>query len=151
MPVSFPKGNEGRMFVSEDWDETEGDITSATWTELDGFEEYARSNNANLTNFFFFGRTQAISTIGQPARTITLTGQYAADDTGQDLLRAYGPEGASANQNLGFMWLRDGSNGYAVPVQVGGSEERARAEGGLQPFNVTLAPQDEPINVAAFS
>ena len=149
--MAFPRGNQGRMFASADWDGTEGDITTATWTELDGFEEYARSNNANLTNYFFFGRTQAVSTIGQPARTINLTGQYEDADAGQALLRQYGPEGASANTDLGFMWLRDGSNGYAVMVQVGGSEERARAEGGLQPFNVTLAPQDEPIDVTAFS
>lgn len=146
----FPKGNEGRMFVSDDWDGTSAGVLTATWNELDGFEEYTRSNNANLTNYFFFGRSQAISVIGQPVRTINLTGQLSLEEPGQDMLREYGPEGEEANQNLGFMWLYDGANGYAVMVQVGGSEERARAEGGLQPFNVTLAPQDEPVTVADF-
>lgn len=150
MAVSFPKGNDALLYVSTDWDGTAIGIAGSTWTPLDGFEEYTRQNNANTTNYFFYGRSQAITTIGIPGRQITLSGEYAHDDSGQDILRDYSPDGTNANANLGFMYLRDGTNGYAQLVQVGGGEERSRAEGGLQPVNFTLAPQDEPVPVEGF-
>ena len=94
-------------------------------------------------------RTESINTIGIPSRTLTLTGWFVENsveaDQGQEILREYSPDGANANTDLGFLYLRDGSNGFAQMVQVGGGEESANAEGGLQPTSFTLAPQDSAV------
>lgn len=148
--VTFPKGNQGLLYVSEDWDGTEAGADTATWIILDGIEAFDRESRATKNDHFFFGRTQAVTAIGIPARGVTLAGQYAQDDAGQDLLRAYGPDGANANDNLGFMWLRDGSDGFAQFVQVGGTPESARAEGDLEPVSFELAPQDEAVSITGY-
>jgi hypothetical protein len=152
--VTFPKGNEAQLYVFDptNWDgTTEADLLTMDLIPLDGLETYDRESRANKTDYFFYMRTQAVSTIGIPARGITLAGQYAQDDAGQDMLRAYGPDGANANDDLGFVYLRDGSNGFAQLVQVGGTPESSRAEGGLQPVSFELAPQSEPVALTAFT
>lgn len=149
LQTSLPTGEQGRHYVSEDWDGSEGGVDSATWIEVDGLGEYARSNQAQNTDHHIFGRSQAVTTIGTPSRTITLNGWFASGDPGQDLLRAYSAGGAYANETLAYMYLRDGSNGFAVYVKVGGGEERSSAQGGLQPVTFTLAPQDDPVEVTS--
>jgi len=152
LSVSFPKGDEAQHYVSTDWDGTEVGIDGATWIPLDGLGEYTRSNQANTTDHRIFGRSQAVTTVGIPGRTVTLNGWYAKGDTGQDTLRAYAPGGANAGDDLGYLYIRDADgDGYAIKVQVGGGEERANAEGGLQPVSFTLAPQTDPIEVTGFS
>lgn len=153
LAVTFPKGDEALHYISEDWDGTLGaaspatGIFAATWVAVDGLGEYNRSNSANTTDHRIFGRAQAVSTVGVPGRTVSLNGWYADGDPAQDVLRAYAPGGANAGEDLGYAYLRDGTKGYAMMVQVGGGEERSNAEGGLQPVSFTLAPQSDAVTV----
>lgn len=147
MPTTFPKGDEAGHYISDDWDGTSGGIATATWTPLDGLGEYNRANTANTTDHRMYLRSQAVTTVGIPGRTVTLNGWYADGDAGQELLRSYAPDGANAGSDLGYAYLRDGTKGYAIMVQVGGGEERSNAEGGLQPVSFTLAPQSDPVTV----
>lgn len=147
MPTTLPEGSAALHYLSEDWDGESAGIATATWTAIDGLSQYDRSGQANSTSNFFFGRAAAVTTIGRPDRTITLRGAYADGDAGQDLLREYSPDGANANVSIAYAYLRDGTKGYAVMVKVGGGDENANAEGGLQTVSFTLAPQTDPVAV----
>lgn len=148
MGLLFPEGGQFTVEVSEDWDGTQAGIANAGWTEVDGMSEYTRGNQANTADHFFFGRSSAVTTTGIPARTITLNGFFSTDDAGQGILRAHAPGGADAGEVLGVRIRPDGVSGYAVQVKVGGGEERANAQGGLQPLSFTLAPQADPVDEA---
>jgi hypothetical protein len=147
MPTTLPEGTAALHFVSDDWDGTLVGLGTATWTPVDGLSRYQRSGQANTTSNAIYGRAQAVTTIGQPDRTITLNGFYADGDAGQEMLRAYSPDGANANEDLGYAYLRDGTKGFAVMVKVGGGDEGSAAEGGLQDTSFTLAPQADPVVV----
>lgn len=152
MPV-FPEGSAAHLAVSTDWDGTQGDIATATWTPVDGISEAVRANQANTTDHNMFMRASAVTTTGQPSRTITLNGFYSPDDAGQMVLRAHAPGGASSGTAIGYRFRPTGTAGgangaYAVLVKVGGGEERANAAGGLQPTSFTLAPQADAVSEA---
>jgi hypothetical protein len=153
MPATFPIGSQGLHYVSTDWDGTEAGVAAATWTAVDGLGDYTRGGQANTTPHRIYGRSTAVVTVGIPDRTITLNGWYVENTEtamqGQEILRAHSPEGASANVSLGYAYLRDGTSGYAVLVQVGGGDETSNAEGGLQPVTFTLAPQNDPVEITA--
>lgn len=96
-----------------------------------------------------FMRASAITTTGQPSRSIALNGFYSPDDAGQVVLRQYSPGGANTGEALGFRFRPSGTAGagsFAQLVKVGGGEHRANAVGGLQPTSFTLSPQADSVD-----
>lgn len=152
--VAFPTGDNALHLVAVygdgegAWDGTEEGIDSADWYVVDGLGDATRSANTTTTPHRIFGRSEAITTVSTPDRTVTLNGWFAEGDHGQGMLRAAMETGTV----LGYMLIRDRNvgNGYAVPVRVGGGDDTQNAEGGLQVTSFTLAPQGSAVTVEAF-
>ena len=136
----FPAGPDATYEVSSDWDGTEEDIDTATWTEIDGIGDAGTVDGSpNIEGY----RSPTIHELGPVTTIITLNGWHRPADAGQAILIA-----ARADRStIGFRWRPDGTEdtGECYQVKVGGRNHSASAEGGLQPVTFPLIAQSHVV------
>lgn len=102
-----------------------GIYTAGTYSPISDLNRIDYNANRPVTNIAVFGRSVQYSIPGVKEQTMTLSGFYSQDDTGQGILNT----AEASDTVIAVKVLRDGTNGYEIFGRVGSIRETAAPEG----------------------